>query len=158
MQIRHADFMLDMRRVFRAPPALVFQAFTRAEMLRHWMCPEGYVLRAAHADPRIGGRFHLEMLSPEGVSYRVGGFYLEMRAPELLVLTWTWEQGHSMRDIETVIRVELSAQGNDTLMVMTHSGLASEAECAAHERGWNGAFDNLVALLAKGRSRNDKSG
>lgn len=148
MRMDHANFVLDMRRVFRAPRELVYEAFTRAEMLRHWMCPEGYAIRAAHADPRVGGRFHIEMLSPEGVSYRVGGFYLEMRAPELLVLTWTWEPGHTMPDIETVIRVELSAQGKDTLMVMTHSGLVSEAERAAHQLGWAGAFNNLDALLA----------
>lgn len=151
MQMRQADFVLNMRRVFRAPRELVFEAFTRAEMLRQWMCPQGYTIQAAHADPRIGGRFHLDMRSPDGTSYRVGGFYLEMRAPELLVLTWTWEQGHSMPDIETVIRVELSAQDKETLMVMTHSGLASEAECAAHEQGWTGAFDNLAALLADRR-------
>jgi uncharacterized protein YndB with AHSA1/START domain len=52
-----------------------------------------------------------------------------------------------MARVETVIRVELSPHGAGTLMVMTHSDLASEAERIAHEEGWNGAFDKLEALL-----------
>jgi uncharacterized protein YndB with AHSA1/START domain len=143
-----ANFVLDMRRTFRAPRELVFRAFTQAEMLRHWICPAGYGIGAAHADPRVGGRFHVEMRSPEGTVYRADGFYIEMRPPELLVLTWTWAAGHTMPDVETVIRIEFSAQGEETLMVMTHSGLVSEAERAAHEEGWNGAFDKLAVLLA----------
>lgn len=149
MRIHNADFLLDMRRIFRAPPSLVFETFTSAELLRQWMCPSGYTVRAAHADARIGGGFRIEMLSPEGVAYKVSGSYLEMRAPELLVLGWIWEKGHGMAGIETIVRVELSAQGSGTLMVMTHSGLIGEAERTDHEQGWSGAFDNLAALLAR---------
>ncbi|BCH29525.1 activator of HSP90 ATPase [Mesorhizobium sp. L-8-10] len=149
MRIRKADFLLDMRRTFRAPPSLVFETFTRAELLRRWMCPHGYTVQTAHADARIGGGFRIEMQSPEGVGYEVAGRYLEMRAPELLVLSWIWEKGHGMAGIETIVRVELSAQGSDTLMVMTHSGLLGEHERADHEQGWSGAFDNLAGLLAR---------
>ena len=139
---------LAMARVFRAPREMVFSAFTRAELLRSWLCPAGYSIRRAHADARIGGRFAVEMVSPDGVSYRVGGRYLEMTPPELLVLSWTWEPAHAMAGIETLVRVDLAGHGADTLMVMTHSGLVDEAERSGHEQGWTGAFDKLAALVA----------
>lgn len=139
---------LAMERLFKAPREMVFSAFTQAELLRSWLCPSGFTTRQAYADARIGGRFAVEMISPEGASYRVGGRYLEMSPPELLILSWTWESGHAMAGIETLVRVELASHGADTLMVMTHSGLIDEAERSGHEQGWTGAFDKLAALVA----------
>ncbi|MGH8700920.1 MAG: hypothetical protein ACREVR_07055 [Burkholderiales bacterium] len=42
-----------------------------------------------------------------------------------LPFTWTWETGHPMAGVETNIRIELSAQGEDTFLLMTHFGLTS---------------------------------
>lgn len=156
MSRNHVDRVVSMRRVLDAPCEKVFAALTRPDMLRHWMCPAGFSVPAVETDLRVGGRFRIEMrapggapCSPEGAVYTATGIYQEIRAPELLVYTWTWEPGHTMAGVETVIRVELSAQGSKTLLVMTHSGLPNEAERAGHEQGWSGAYDKLVALFTQ---------
>ncbi|WP_188130362.1 SRPBCC family protein [Neomesorhizobium albiziae] len=152
MQGAQADVVLHVRRLLRAPQEMVFAAMTRADMMSRWMCPESFILSAVHSDPRTGGSFGIEMRSPEGVTYKAAGIYLELRPHELLIYTWTWAEGHTMPNIETVVRVELSPRGAETLMEMTHSGLTSEEERAAHETGWNGAFDKLEALLDEHRA------
>jgi uncharacterized protein YndB with AHSA1/START domain len=149
MQTVRPDFTLRMDRVFKAPRAFVFDAMTRPDMMRHWMCPADFTIAELRSDPRVGGRFHVEMRSPEGESFGVGGAFLELRRPDLMVFTWQWDPGHTMAGVETVIRVDLVEEAGATMMKMTHSGLASAAEVAAHQFGWSGAWTNLAALLER---------
>lgn len=53
-------------RVFNAPRELVFQAFTRAEHLKHWWGPKGVVIKIYKLDVRPGGIFHYSMTNPDG--------------------------------------------------------------------------------------------
>ncbi len=143
--------VLHMRRVFRAPRERVFNAFTRAEAMRQWMCPKEFTVPSAEADFRLGGRFRVAMRAPDGNTVAVSGTYQEIQPPELLVFTWQWEPGHSMAGIQTTVRVELFDRGAETMMLMTHTGLPSEEERASHEWGWSGAFETLAALVSAER-------
>lgn len=49
--------------------------------------------------------------------------------------------------VETNIRIELSAQGEHTFLLMTHFGLPTEDERAGHQGGWTGALTNLERLF-----------
>jgi glutathione S-transferase len=138
--------VLRFERVFRAPPRLVFAAVTEARLIRRWMCPESFEVAEAEADPRVGGRFRVAMRAPDGTVYRVAGEYLEVRPPEAVAFSWTWEPEHTMSGVETRIRVELSEHAEGTLFRMTHSGLPSEAERESHRAGWTGALKHLEAL------------
>jgi uncharacterized protein YndB with AHSA1/START domain len=141
--------VLRMQRVLPAPRERVFTALTRAEALRQWLCPEGFSVPAAQSDPRVGGRYRIEMRAPDGSMHRVGGVYREIRAPELLVFTWAWEPENDMAGVETTVRVELTADGSKTLMSMIHTGLPTPKARDNHAWGWTGAFNNLERLLAK---------
>ena len=48
-------------RTFDAPPRLVFEAWTRPELLRQWWAPRslGMSLLSCEADVRVGGRYRL---------------------------------------------------------------------------------------------------
>ncbi|WP_027483688.1 SRPBCC domain-containing protein [Deinococcus pimensis] len=52
------DRELILERVFQAPRALVFAAFSRPEHLRHWWGPRGWELPVCTVDFRVGGRWH----------------------------------------------------------------------------------------------------
>jgi len=52
---------------FAAEPALVWDAYTRAELLDQWWAPKPFSSRTKVMDFRVGGRRFYAMVSPEGV-------------------------------------------------------------------------------------------
>ncbi len=53
--------ILEISRVFKAPLASVWAAWSTAENLQKWWGPAGCTLKAASLDSRPGGFFHYEM-------------------------------------------------------------------------------------------------
>lgn len=83
---------LVLERTFKAPRALVFEAFTTAEHLRQWWGPRGWELTHCAVDLRPGGRWHYGMKCvnrSQGDFYGMEawglGIYEEIAAPERLV-------------------------------------------------------------------------
>jgi uncharacterized protein YndB with AHSA1/START domain len=139
--------MLRFERTLPAPRPLVFAAVTEARMLRRWMCPEGFSVTTAESEPEPGGRLRVVMRDPEGKSYAAVGEFLEVRAPELVAFSWTWEPGHTMAGIATEVRIELDEREGGTRLVMTHSGLPDVTERDSHRAGWTGALAKLTDLM-----------
>ena len=95
--------------------------------------------------PRVGGRYRVEMRSPDGKDHDVGGVYREVVANEKLVFTWAWK---STPELESVVTVLLKADGDGTLLTLTHEQFADEDARDRHQHGWNGALDKLEKLVA----------
>lgn len=53
-------------REFEADLSLVWDAFTKAEILDQWVAPKPFVSRTKFMDFRVGGRRFYAMVSPEG--------------------------------------------------------------------------------------------
>lgn len=147
MPIHEADTAIRMSRVLRASPATVFEALIRPELLQRWMCPEALTVAMVEADPRPGGNFRIAMKQSDGEIYPAKGVYTEVHAPKVLAFTWTWETPHDLAGVETNIRIELSAQGEDTFLLMTHFGLPTDDERAFHHDGWSSALNQLERLF-----------
>ena len=67
------DFTVDkitktvfINREFDAELSLVWDAFTKAEILDQWVAPKPYVSRTKFMDFKVGGRRFYAMVSPEG--------------------------------------------------------------------------------------------
>ncbi len=78
------DFVIT--RVFAAPRALVWKAWTEKEHLTAWWGPRGFSNRV-EADVRPGGAFRIVMVGPDGTDYPMTGIYREVAPPERLVYT-----------------------------------------------------------------------
>ena len=81
------DRELLLVRVFDAPRALVFRAWTDAKMLGQWWGPKGFTCPVCEADARPGGKWRIVMKGPDGGEYPHGGEYIEVVPPEKLVMT-----------------------------------------------------------------------
>ncbi len=81
---------LTIRRTFNAPRERVFAAFTTPDLVRAWFGPPGCTLGAVEFDARTGGRYRIEMRSPDGDAYNVRGVISEFRPPEFLAYTFRW--------------------------------------------------------------------
>lgn len=73
-------------RTFEAPRAVVFEAWTSAEHVRHWWDPSGVPLSSCEIDLRPGGSFRW-VNTAHGAEHAFTGTYREIAPPERLVFT-----------------------------------------------------------------------
>ncbi len=104
---RKSDRELVIKRAFDAPPRIVFEAFTNAELFKQWWLPRsmGMVLRSCELDARVEGQYRL-VFEPEGMAFF--GTYLEVTPPSRLV--WTNEEGGDDASVTTVTFDEMDGK------------------------------------------------
>ena len=137
-------------RVFDGPRELVFDAWTKAEHLRHWQgAPRGFTVTTEESDVRPGGGFRICMRSPEGVDHWLQGSYREIVRPERLVFTHAWLDAAGKLSQETLVTVTFVERGNKTEMTLQQSGFKSVESRDGHRMGWTSAFDVLGEYLAR---------
>jgi uncharacterized protein YndB with AHSA1/START domain len=111
------DTTIVLTREFDAPRRLVFDAFTKPDLLKRWFGRHGWNLVTCEVDLRVGGRWRFVSRRPGGAEMGHGGVYREVVAPERLVYTESyddqWFPGESL-----VITV-LTEQGDTTTMTST---------------------------------------
>ena len=66
--------------------------------------------------------------------------------PKRLVMTWVWGSGDYAGQ-ETLVTVDLAADGDGTLLTLTHENLDGIESRDNHEHGWSGSFDRLQRRL-----------
>jgi uncharacterized protein YndB with AHSA1/START domain len=103
----------------------------------------------AEVDLRVGGKYRIEMLSPEGIRHTAVGRYREIAVPEKLIFTWFWE--NRPEEGETLVTIEFYEQGNSTEVVLTHELFQNEAVRDDHNKGWSGALGQLTKFLEEKR-------
>ncbi len=140
---------LEITRVFAAPRELVFAAWTHPDHLASWFGPQGFTCSAVTVDPRPGGRWRACIRSPEGEDHWMHGVYREVRTPERLVFTFTWEaQGQ-----ETLVTIGFADLDGKTEMTFAQTGFPTAAERDGHHEGWTSAFDDLTGFI---RGKDDR--
>lgn len=141
---------LRMERRLQAPRALVWDAWSRPEILVLWMGPVEWPAVSASCDFRVGGVWRICLRSPEtGADLWQGGIYTEIEAPRRLGFTFKWDESHEDGPpVETQVIVTLDEDGDATLMQLTQEGLKSEQSLTGHRHGWSSTADRLEAWLA----------
>lgn len=150
-QLEKTRTSLALKRVFQAPKARVYQAWTDPEMLNGWFYPEAGMQAVCQVDLRVGGRYEVRMHppegAPEGAPYVAAGVYREIIPEEKLVFTWQW-QGDEANE-ETLITVRFrSINDNETELTLLHERFGSEESRDSHAQGWEGTFAQLEIALS----------
>ena len=122
----------------------VFQAWTDPDQLRDWLVLEGYEMKSAVVDARVGGDFRFEYRAPDGEIVYVVGTYIEVDPPGRLAFTWLYE---GVDQKETFVTVELREAKGDTQVVLTHKPFFVEEYRGLHEFGWSTTLPRLASLL-----------
>jgi uncharacterized protein YndB with AHSA1/START domain len=73
-------------RLIDAPPERVFRAFAEPERLARWWGPNGFSSTFDTFDFRAGGDWRFTMHGPDGTQYPNQSVFLEIRAPERIVV------------------------------------------------------------------------
>lgn len=141
---------LRLERVYDATPEEVFDAWTNPDVLRRWwVVDQAWNTPVADVDLRPGGRYRLSMEDPSnGTRHTVGGEYLEVERPTLLVYTWQWEaQSQETAHVSTVT-VRFVGNAESTTVVLEHTGLESPESRDRHAHGWKACLESLQRALA----------
>lgn len=114
------DRQIVVTRVFDAPRALVFEAWTKAEHVAHWWDPSGVPLAVCEIDLRPDGAFRWVNRSPDGgEGHAFSGVYREIVPPERIAFS----SPSSLKQVSTLVFTE---EGKKTKLTIT-------MECASRE-------------------------
>jgi uncharacterized protein YndB with AHSA1/START domain len=134
-----------LERTYDASRDAVFAAWTNPDVLRRWWKADpSWTQPSVELDLRVGGGYRLSMQDPaSGEVHTVFGEYREVRPPERLVYTWTWEGSGPYAGHESLVAVQFRAEGDRTTVVIEHSALLDERSRQAHAHGWSGVLDSF---------------
>lgn len=143
---RKSERELLITRSFDAPAHIVFEAWTRPELIRRWWVPKsaGMTLLSCEMDVRVGGSYRFEFGHGDAPPMVFFGKYVEVTPYSRLV--WTNEEGEEV----AVTTVTFEERGSKTLLVMHErhpSKEALDAVIAGMESGMSESFTQLDELL-----------
>ena len=152
--IKTAEREITITRVFDAPRALVFKAWTDASEVAQWWGPKGFTNPVCELDVRVGGAIRIHMRSPDGSVYPMKGEFCEIVPPERLVFTNIAVDAADKPIIEGLTTVTFIERGGKTTMTLQTRGRAVVDYAVGYlqgmEMGWSGSIDKLEILLARG--------
>ena len=146
-----SDREVRITRSFDAPRQLVWDAYTRPELLKRWLgTMPGWSWAVCEMDVREGGRYRWVWRGPEGAELALGGEYREVSPTRRLVSTEKWDQ--AWYPGEAVGTVEFTEHDGRTTLVTTLRYDSKAARDAVLQspatEGMGMGFDALDALLA----------
>jgi len=149
-------YSLTVTREIKAPPRLVWDAWTKSEHADKWG-PEGFTVEHfSDTEVRVGGTWRV-VLRPIGKGRDLwqGGVYREVRPYERLAFTFAWDDENGKPGPERLITLTFEDLGDGrTRLTLRQDGLPSLAERDGHSGGWGEALGalatHLEAVAAKG--------
>ena len=137
----------DLDRTYPAPPERVWAAWTHADLLERWVCPDPeWRVSTCEVDPRAGGGYRLRFgPRPAGDAYGETATFAVFEPVERLVLD-VLTSGEDMAERSRCTVLLLPVDGG-TRLELTVEGL-SGAQAAEHMRvGWQWCLEGIAAEL-----------
>jgi uncharacterized protein YndB with AHSA1/START domain len=144
-----SDREIAMTRVFNAPARLVFDAWTKPELIKRWLgVRAGWTMEVCEVDLKVGGTYRFVWRSPD-MTMGMGGAYREIVPPVRLVSTEkfdeAWYEGEAL---DTIVLVE---QDGKTTVTTTVRFVSREVRDAVIKSGMASgvaeSYDKLEDLL-----------
>ena len=135
-------------RVFDAPRRLVFDAFTKPELLKPWFGPRGWSLAVCEVDLKVGGTWRFVVRGPDGTEMGMRGVYREILPPERLVSTESFDD-YPGESLVTTVLVEDRGRTTMTGTLLYASQEIRDAMIkSGMEHGAAESYDRLAEMLA----------
>jgi uncharacterized protein YndB with AHSA1/START domain len=158
------DFTVDkaaktvfITREFDADLSLVWDAFTKAELLDQWVAPKPWVSKTKFMDFKVGGRRFYAMISPEGLerwaiqkytsispktNFKMFNAFADKdENPELPGSVWDYT--FSEQNGKTTVRITIYNESLSRLEKMVEMGFTEGFKMSMHN------LENLLANLSK---------
>ncbi|HTW33209.1 MAG TPA: SRPBCC family protein [Rhizomicrobium sp.] len=145
---------VTLSRFFKAPRALVFEAFTNPKHLAQWWGPKGFVNPVCEIDARPGGAILIHMEMEGGhFSHPMTGIVHEVKPPERFVFTAVARGAQNEALLESHTTITFHEEGGGTRLTVEAraKGLVPMARMmlAGMREGWSQSLDKLEALVVR---------
>lgn len=148
-----SDREILMTRVFDAPRRLVYDAFTKPELIARWLGPRGFTLPVCEVDLRVGGTYRYVSEAPDGSRLGWGGTFREIVPLERIVHTESFDDYPG----EALVTTVWTEQGGRTVMNLTMAFESKEIRdmvvSSGMEHGAAESYDRLSELLPSAAER-----
>jgi uncharacterized protein YndB with AHSA1/START domain len=148
-------------RIFDAPRALVWKAWTEPQYMMQWWGPKGFTAPVCKIDFRVGGKFLCCMKSPDGQEGWNGGEYHEIVPHEKIVysLYFADSQGNKVDPAQLGIEHEAIEDARDvvifedfgngqTKLTFIGNETMENAKNSGQVEGMNQSLDKFAAVVA----------
>lgn len=137
---------IRLHRVFKAPPAKVFRAFTDADALVKWMPPHGFTAHVHSLDVRAGGSYRMSFTNfSTGQAHAFGGKYLEVIPGERLRYVDQFDDPNLPG--EMMITITFTAVSVGTELQIVQEGVPDVIPAEACYLGWQESLMLLNQLV-----------
>ena len=140
-----------MSRVFDAPREKVWQAHVGPKKLEQWWGPRKYTTIVEKLEPRVGGKWKFINKDSEETHVFYGEFR-EIKEPERIVWTFTYEPYHDQELVETLTLEELPGGKTKIATLSKYPSLGALEGMmmgGGMEEGARETWDRLAELLVK---------
>ena len=148
-------------KVFDAPRASVWKAWTDPKYVMQWWGPKGFTTPHCEIDFRVGGRFLCCMKAPDGQEFWNAGEYHEIIPHEKIVssMWFSDSKGSKVEPAQYGIEHEAIEDAPDvtlfedfgngqTKLTFTGNETMESARNSGQEEGWYQILDKFAAVVA----------
>ncbi|MGA8490293.1 MAG: SRPBCC family protein [Terriglobales bacterium] len=147
----HGDREIVVTRVFDAPRHLIFDAYTKPELIKQWLLgPDGWSMPVCEVDLRAGGKYRYVWKSDaDGREMGMGGIYREVAAPERIVVTEVFDEAwYPGEAVDTIVLVEKAGKTTLTQTILYNSRETRNAVLKSPmQTGMAASYDKLEKFL-----------
>jgi uncharacterized protein YndB with AHSA1/START domain len=120
---------LRLSRVFHARRETVFQAWSSADHVKRWFCPDTFTIPDAKVQMHVGGAFDVCMRSPTGEAHWIRGTFVEVVPDARLVIDMlcTDSAGNKLFTANTAVDFSDALGGTRLDVVQTYTLLDASA-------------------------------
>jgi uncharacterized protein YndB with AHSA1/START domain len=147
---RPSDRELVVTRTFNAPARIVYDVWTKPELLKRWWAPKslGVTLFDCQNDVRVGGRYRFAFGRDPRQPMVFSGSYSEVDAPKRLVCTQAFEQAPSGEAVVTATFTEHDGKTTLVLHQLFPSKQVLDGVIATGmEKGMRETYEQLEELV-----------
>jgi uncharacterized protein YndB with AHSA1/START domain len=145
------DREIVVTRTFNAPRALVFDAYTKPELIQKWMLgPDGWSMPVCEIDLRVGGKYrYVWKNNSDGHEMGMGGIYREIAMGERIVATEVFDEAwYPGEAVDTIIFAERQGKTILTQTILYNSRETRDAVLKSPmEHGMKASYNRLEAFL-----------
>ncbi len=147
----NGDREIVVTRVFDGPRRLVFDAYTKPQLLKQWLLgPDGWSMPVCEVDLRAGGKYrYVWRNDSNGREMGMGGIYGEVVAPERIVATEVFDEAwYPGEAVDTIMLTERDGKTTLTQTILYNSRETRDAVLQSPmQYGMAMSYDRLEKFL-----------
>ena len=141
-----APHTIQLHRVIRTTPELLYRAFLDPDALAKWIAPNGFTAKVHHLNAEVGGSYKMSFTNfATGKSHSFGGTYLELIPDERLSYNDKFDDPNLTGEMQVTITFKKVSCGTE--LNITQQGVPSVIPAEACYLGWQESLTLLAKLV-----------